>query len=161
MATVETQVEFAKWAAADGLDAVPTGTPGWWGLGYLAWYRMGARVGDNRPITGVPGRLHVPREYDELRVPQRILIDGHRDREGTPYGDPLDGVTQNLLYLREHLLDYLPQRSITFHARSGTTYTGLGTIDDEWTLVEAPNSDGSHVHLDFVVVIEAGSIVTT
>lgn len=155
------QPEYVTFAAAGGLDEVSTWTPGdppaWKGLNYTPWYRMGPRVGDDRPIPGTPGRLAVAREIDELRFSQQMRFNGRHDRTGAVNADPFVGVMASFLYFRKHVLDYLSPRSVTLHRRSGATSTGTAIIDG-WE--ETVQSGGQVILLTFQVTIPAGSLVT-
>lgn len=158
MATVITQNEYLTFDAVASLHAVPTGTPGWKGLNYSPLYRTGPRVGGNRPIPGATGRLYVARELDELSVSLHIRVNGAKDREGNTHADPFLGVRTNLLYLRKHVLDYVPQRGITFHMRDGSSVTGAAVIEG-WEDTVDPESAGDIILLAVRLTIAAGVLV--
>lgn len=158
MATVITQPEYLTFDAVGALHAVPTGTPAWKGLNYTPLYRMGPRVGGNRPIPGESGRLYVPREIDELQVSLHLRINGKKDREGNTHADPFLGVRTNLLYLRKHVLDYVPERGITFTMRDTSTATGDAVIED-WEDTVDPASAGDIILLVVRLTIAAGVLV--
>jgi hypothetical protein len=159
MPTVITQTEYLTFAAVGSLHAVPTGTPAWRAIDLSELYGMGPRVGENRQIPGVTGRLAVPREIDELRVSLRLRFFGGKDREGLTHSDPFQGVITNLLYFRKHVLDYVPSRSVTFTRRTGGTSTG-SVIVEGWESAPDPSSAGD-VHLMVVrLTVAAGSLVT-
>lgn len=144
--------------AVDGLDEVPTGTPGWWGRNYMGWIMLGPRLGEHRHIPGVDGRTPIPQEFDELTVVTPLLIIGKVDADGNPYADPIDGVWANHKYLREHLFSYTGVRDVTLHAPDGTLWTGEATVQD-WFCTEAPNSDGTQLVGDLEVKVHGGYLV--
>lgn len=159
MPTVTTQTEYLTFNSTGSLHAVPTGTPAWKGLNYTPLYRMGPRVGGNRPIPGSTGRLAVAREVDELKVSLQMRFNGKKDREGNTHADPFVGVMTNLLYFRKHVLDYVPERSVTFTMRSGSTASGSVVIED-WEDTVDPESAGDVILLVVRMTIAAGVLVT-
>ena len=155
------QVEYVTFEAVDTLDAVPTSVRGAWrGLDYVMWNRLGPRVGDNRVIPGVAGRLAVAREIDELKFSQRMRIIGRNDVDGTPFADQFEGALANLDYWVDNVLSYLPERSVTYHRRDGSTKTGAVTVED-WDYSIDPASAGDVILLVIPLTVAAGSLTLT
>jgi hypothetical protein len=153
------QAEYVEFAAVGGLDAVPTSVRGAWkGLDYVAWNKMGPRVGENRAIPGVTGRLAVPREID--RAEDLAADADHRQARHRRHAftDPFEGVLVNLDYLIDNVLSYTPERAVTYHRRDGSTKTGSVTVDDWDSTVDA-NSAGD-VHLLVVQITIAAGYLT-
>lgn len=146
-------------ASAGGLDAVPLRTPGWRALDLTPLYGIGPRIGENRPIPGVAGRLAVDHEIDELRVALPMRFTGAKDREGNTHTDPFDGVLANLLYFRKHVVDYLPTRSGTLTRRDVGTVTGTVVVDG-WEYNVDPRSGGDVILAVLRLTVPAGSLVT-
>lgn len=158
MPTVTNQIEYVTFETVDGLDAVPTGTPGWKGIDYTAWYLLGPKLGENRHRPGINGRLGVAKELDQLVIVQKMRINGRYDREGGRYTDQLDGVLANHLYLRENLFEYLgAARSVTLHARDGSTWVGTCTVED-WVCAPARTSGGDVLEGDLEVHVLGGKL---
>lgn len=154
------QPEYVTFASVGALDAVDTFKDGAWkGLNYTMWYRTGRVLGENRHVPGVAGREEVEKELDELTFSQHMRFVGRKDKDGAPHADPFVGVMENLLYFREHVLDYKDPRSTTLHKRAGTTSAGSVQIGD-WEETVDPDSGGDVILLTFQVTIPAGSLVT-
>lgn len=135
-------VEWLEFDADSPLPMVPTATPGWRVTDYSALLLRPPKLGANRHIPGRPGRLAVAREWDELTVPLPIRFTGRKDREGTAYDDPFEGVDANREYVQENVIDVLDVRGITFHRRDGTVWTGIAN-DFQLTVGVDPASGGT------------------
>lgn len=125
MPNVITRTEYLSFAAEGGASAVPLNTPAWECIDYSQMYDSPPVVGDNRPITGVTGRLAVPREEDESEIHLPMMFFGSANHENTPYGDARIGLRTNLRYFRTALMRAASgtTRSATFHRLDGGTET--------------------------------------
>lgn len=125
MPAVKTRVECLTFDEVGAIPDIPLNTPAWECQSYAALTDAPPALGEDRHIPGLPGRLFMPREFDEGQVPLRIVVFGAADMEGTPYDDPREGVRANLRFLRANLL--LPQdalRAVTFERLDGGEETG-------------------------------------
>lgn len=154
--------EWLTFEAQDGLDAVQSETPGappaWATLDYSRLYGLGSRLGTNRPIPGVAGRLAVPKEIDQLELTLMMRLNGLLDRTGARQADSFKGAATNLLYLRHHVLDYKPVRAVTLHGRNGTDYPGELVIEG-WTHDVVPEAGGDIIIVSIDISIPAGFLV--
>lgn len=153
-----TQRMYVVFEAVAGLDAVPTGTPGWKGPHYVPWLLIGPRLGQHRHIPGVDGRDPVEKEFDELTVVQPLKINGRRDGDGNAHPDRLVGVYANHGYLTEHLFAYKGARGVTLHMPGGELWTGMATVED-WVCAPDPNSGGDYLVGDLEVKVHGGRLV--
>jgi hypothetical protein len=154
MATLITSTEYLTFDAATPLPAVPLNTPAWKVTDYTSLRRR-VRVGEDRPIPGVAGRLHVPREWDALTVALPMKVNGRKDREGNLHADPFVGVEVNHQYLLTNVVNVLDQRAVTFTRRTGSPLTGNVTVQD-WEPTADPNSAGDHLICFLTITIAAG-----
>lgn len=123
-----TSSEYGLFPVVAGLLEIPLDTPAWGVESYLQHFDSPPTVGDDRPITGNPGRLSMPDELDEAEVSLRMTFYGTHDYEGTPHSDPIDGIRANLIVFRTNVM--LPpgtadgSRPYEFHQRNGDVWTG-------------------------------------
>lgn len=141
MPEVVTSIEYLSFDADSPHPAIALNTPAWKVTSYTA-LRKRTRVGENRPIPGAPGRLYVPREWDEQTVVLPMKINGRLDHEGDAHEDWFDGVDVNHQYLLDHIVDVLAERDVTFHRRDGATFQG-SVVVDEWEPSDVPKSGGT------------------
>jgi hypothetical protein len=134
-------VEWLEFDADSPLPMVPTATPGWRVLDYTPLRSRPPKLGGNRPVPGVAGRLAIPREWDELAVLLPIRIKGTHDWEGTAYDDRFEGVDANHEYLQENVIDVLGSRAVTFHRRNGDELVGEAN-DFQLAVAVDPASEG-------------------
>jgi hypothetical protein len=154
--------EFLRFEAQDGLNAVlsqgPGMIPAWTTLDFTRLYGKGKRIGDNRPVPGVTGRIVVPKEFDQLELTLTMRVKGFFTHTGARADDPFVEAATTLLYLRQHVLDYTPARSVTFGARTGTEYAGELVIEN-WTNETVPESGGETILVFVDISVPAGYLV--
>lgn len=140
---------------ADGIyDETSSHTYGWKVIDYTPLRRR-TRVGENRPIPGAPGRLYVPREWDEQTVVLTWKINGRREPDGTLYTDPFDGVDLNHQIILDNVVNNLALRAVTFTDRHAATFTGDVVVDD-WEPSVDPQSGGDQILAAMTLKIPAG-----
>lgn len=159
MPTVITSDEYLSFDAVGAYPAVPMNTPAWKITDYTPLRRR-ARVGSDRAIPGSPGRLYVPREWDELQVDLPVRIFGKRNWENTAYSDSWLGMDLNHLYLRDNVFDVLDERAVTFHTRHGSSWTGYMVVEN-WAPIVDPASGGDVLGGTLTAVIPAGMLTET
>lgn len=151
MPTIE---ELLTFSSAGSLAEVASHTAAWKVIDYTALRRR-TRVGANRPVPGAPGRLFVPREWDEHTVVLTWRIRGARDKDGELYDDPFDGVDVNHQYLLDNLVNSLLLRAVTFTDRHDVDFAGDVVVED-WEPAVDPNSGGDHIVAPLTLKIPAG-----
>jgi hypothetical protein len=149
-----TIVENLTFAADSPLAEVDSHTYGWKVVDYTSLRRR-TRVGENRPIPGSPGRLYVPREWDEQTVVLTFHINGRWDKDGTPYGDSVEGVDLNHQYLLDNIVNSLDLRAVSFEDRHGATFEGNVVVED-WEPSVDPSSGGDKIIAPLTLKIPAG-----
>lgn len=159
MPTVITSDEYLEFDADSPYPAVPMNTPAWKITDYTNLRRR-VRVGEDRPIPGSPGRLYIPREFDELVCDLPLRIFGARDWQNNLYSDSWLGVDLNHSYLRDNVFDVLGERDVTFHTRHGSSWTGTMVVEN-WAPVVDPNSGGDVLGGTLTVAIPAGMLTET
>lgn len=147
-------VEYVTFAAATPAAEVVSHTYGWKVLDYTSLRRR-TRVGENRAIPGAPGRLYVPREWDEQTVVLTWRITGDYDKDGVAYSDPLVGVDTNHQFILDNLVNRLESRAVTFTDRHGVDFTGAAVVED-WEPAVDPNSGGEVIIAPLTLKIPAG-----
>lgn len=147
--------EYATFTAS-GHSAVDSHTYAWKALDYTSLRRR-TRVGANRPIPGSPGRLYVPREWDEHQAVLTWRIKGDYDKDGTPYDDPFEGVDLNHQFILDNLINVLGLIDLTFHDRHAVEWDG-NIVVDNWEPAPDPQSGGDVLLAPMTLVIPAGML---
>lgn len=142
-----------------GSSSVPLNTPAWKVTDYTALRRR-TRVGENRVIPGMAGRLFVAREWDQQLVTLPMKITGRYDQEGTAYSDSFEGVDTNHQYLLDHVINVLGEQAVTFTDRQGQEWTGYAAVED-WQPSVDTNSGGDHMICFLSLSIAAGFLTAT
>lgn len=146
--------EYLTFEADSPLAEVDSHTYGWKVIDYTSLRRR-TRVGEDRVIPGAPGRLYVPREWDEQTVVLTWKINGRYDKDGTPYSDPFEGVDLNHQYLLDNVVNSLDLRAVTFTDRHAATFTGSVVVED-WEPSVDPASGGDQLISPMTLKIPAG-----
>jgi hypothetical protein len=83
--------------------------------------------GENRLIPKVAGRRAYAQMLDEMVVDLELQVYGTNNAAGTPYGDKLVGLDENLDYLSDWVRSLIDgttaTRAATLETKSGATYT--------------------------------------
>lgn len=154
-----TLTEYLTFAADSPFAEVDTHTYGWKVIDYTSLRRR-TRVGEDRVIPGSPGRLYVPREWDEQTAVLTFKIKGDFDKDGTAYSDSFEGVDENHQYLLDNVVNNLGLRSVTFNVRDGGTWTGSVVVVD-WEPSVDPSSGGDQIIAPLTLKIPAGWLTPT
>lgn len=154
-----TRPEYATFDAGGSYSEVDSHTYGWKVIDYTSLRRR-TRVGEDRPIPGSPGRLYVPREWDEHTAVLTWRINGAYDKDGTPYGDPFEGVDLNHQFILDNLVNVLGLIGFTLHDRQGVDWAG-NIVVDNWEPSPDPNSGGDVLIAPMTLLIPAGQLTET
>lgn len=146
--------EYATFDAGGSYTDVDSHTYGWKVVDYTSLRRR-TRVGEDRPIPGSPGRLYVPREWDEQTVVLTWHINGRWDSSGTPYSDTFEGVDANHQVILDNVVNVLAEIGVSFNARDGSTWTGNVVVDD-WEPSVDPASGGDKIIAALTLKVPAG-----
>lgn len=149
-----TLTEYLVFATSGSFAETSSHTHGWKIIDYTPLRRR-TRVGEDRPIPGAPGRLYVPREWDEQTVVLTWKINGRWDADGVAHSDPFDGVDLNHQVILDNVVNNLAARAVTFTDRHAATFDGEVVIED-WEPSVDPSSGGDQIISPMTLKIPAG-----
>lgn len=101
--------------ASGGFAETPMRCPGWWLLDMSPLWGFPAQRGENLVIPGAQGRRPNPRRLDQAIYVMPIHIIGEVNVSGGTYANPLQGLYENLRWLRDNV-HALPAGSYTREA---------------------------------------------
>lgn len=85
------------------VNSVPLDTHAWRCLSYGDLFNGPQVRGEDRILDGAPGRRAHPRYVDASTVSLSLHVFGHKDQDGGPIANPLEGLLAHSAYLRANL----------------------------------------------------------